>query len=317
MERSFLKKLLQKFKNLNIAVVGDVILDKYLFGKVERISPEAPVPIFEIEREEFRAGGAANVALNLSSLGVGKVSLFGVVGKDPEGEILKNLLKEKGIEAHLLEDSNRPTTRKTRIVAKSQHLLRIDREQRKELDQNLTLTLVEKISLNRPQAIIVSDYAKGVITPLLMEELKKLSIPIFVDPRPKNALLYEGVECITPNRKEFEEISTFLKVENNDFENRAREVKRKLQLKTLVITLGEKGIALLKEEKVQYFPATAKEVFDVTGAGDTVIATLTAARTAGADWETACRLANLAAGIVVGKLGTATATPEEILNMKV
>lgn len=305
-----LKELFEGFKGLRIAVVGDAILDKYVFGKVERISPEAPVPVFEIEREEFRAGGAANVALNLKALGVGSVALFSRIGKDPEGAILKNLLKEKNIESRFAESKDVPTIRKTRLIAKAQQLIRIDREKRDPLREEEVNFLFEELKNFRPHAVVVSDYAKGVFVKPLAEGIKSLSIPTFVDPRPRNINLYKGFTCITPNLKEFEEIRSLLKVEG-DFETSAREVRELLDLERLVITLSERGIALVGKE-VAYFPATAREVFDVTGAGDTVVATLSAVITLTGDWRLACRLSNIAAGIVVGKLGTAVATPEEI-----
>ena len=306
-----MEELFSKFKGLRIAVIGDIILDKYVFGRVERISPEAPVPVFEIEREEFRAGGVANVAVNLKVLGVGKVALLGRVGKDLEGKILKELTDRFGVE-NLAVEGDIPTTRKTRLIARSQQLIRIDRESRKPLSRGEVEEILERLSDFRPDAVVVSDYAKGVFTEALSRSLKKFNIPVFVDPRPANAELYGGFTCITPNLKEFLQISEKLQLGGN-FEEKAKELKRLLNLDKLVVTLGEKGIALV-DKGIQYFPATAKEVYDVTGAGDTVIATLSAVVTAGGDWKTACRLANLAAGIVVGKLGTAYATREEILE---
>ncbi len=307
---SQLKELFEGFKKLRIAVVGDAILDKYVFGRVERISPEAPVPVFEIEREEFRAGGAANVSLNLKALGVGRVALFSRVGKDPEGAILKKILNGKNIESRFAESGEVPTIRKTRLIAKAQQLIRIDRERRDPLSEKEVDYLLEELEKFRPHAVVVSDYAKGVFVKPLAEGIKKLSVPTFIDPRPKNVNLYRGFTCITPNLKEFEEIKTLLKVEG-DFETSARRVRESLNLERLVVTLSERGIALVGEG-VEYFPATAREVFDVTGAGDTVVATLSAVVTLTGDWGLACKLSNIAAGIVVGKLGTAVATPEEI-----
>ena len=308
---SQLKELFNSFKDLRIAVVGDAILDKYVFGKVERISPEAPVPVFEIEREEFRAGGAANVALNLKALGVGNVALFSRTGKDPEGATLKSLLKEKGIESRFVESDTVPTTRKTRLIARAQQLIRIDRERRDPLREDEVEFLLGELKNWKPDAVIVSDYAKGVFTEKLAIGLKGLGVPTFVDPRPQNTHLYGGFTCITPNLKEFEEIRNRLGVEG-DFETSAKGVLERLELEKLVITLGERGIALLDGDKVEYFPATAREVFDVTGAGDTVVAVLAAVVAQTGNWRLACHLANIAAGIVVGKLGTATASPEEI-----
>jgi rfaE bifunctional protein kinase chain/domain len=309
------ERFFERFKELKIAVVGDVILDKYVFGKVERISPEAPVPVFEIEREEFRAGGAANVALNLKSLGVGEVLLLGRVGKDPEGEILKNLLSSAGVKPFFVNTGGVPTTRKTRLVARSQQLIRIDREKVSPLGEEETRKLLEFLKREKPNAIIVSDYAKGVFTKTLSDGLRDLNITVFVDPRPKNAFLYENFECVTPNLKELKEMALKLGIslEENEFEL-AQSVRNKLKLSRLVLTLSEKGLALIEPEGIFHVPATAREVYDVTGAGDTVIATLTAFVTAGADWKTACKAANLAAGVVVGKLGTATVTRDELLK---
>jgi len=307
---SQLKEILEGLKNLRIAVIGDAILDKYVFGKVERISPEAPVPVFEIEREEFRAGGAANVTLNLKALGVGSVALFSRIGEDNEGEVLTKLLKKKGIKTLFVKNKDVPTIRKTRLIAKAQQLIRIDREKNKPLNGEEIQFLLKELKEFNPHAVIVSDYAKGVFVKEFADGLRNLNIPTFIDPRPSNVLLYEGFTCITPNLKEFEEIKTILGIKG-DFETAAYEMKKVLNLDRLVITLSERGIALV-EDKVVYFPATAKEVFDVTGAGDTVIAVLTSVVTLTKDWHLACKLANVAAGIVVGKLGTAVATSEEI-----
>jgi len=313
MEREVVKKLLEEFKKLKIAVVGDLILDKYLFGKVERISPEAPVPVFEIEREEYRAGGGANVALNLKTLGVGEVYLLGRVGRDPEGEVLKKLLQKEEIKTFFLNSEEVPTTRKTRIVAKSQQLLRIDREKREPLEERETETLFGFLKEINPDAVIVSDYAKGVVTKYLGNLLrKKLDVPTFVDPRPQNFETYKGLFCITPNLKEFYDIAQRLGVFGSYLET-AQRVRNRLELDTLVITLSEKGIALVREG-IKHFPATAKEVYDVTGAGDTVIVSLTASYLVSKSWETACQFANLCAGIAVSKLGTAPVYAEEVLK---
>jgi len=313
MEREVVKNLLEEFKKLKIAVVGDLILDKYLFGKVERISPEAPVPVFEIEREEYRAGGGANVALNLKTLGVGEVYLLGRVGRDPEGEVLKKLLQKEGIKTFFLNSEEVPTTRKTRIVAKSQQLLRIDREKREPLEERETETLFGFLKEIEPDAVIVSDYAKGVVTKYLGNLLReKLDVPTFVDPRPQNFETYKGLFCITPNLKEFYDIAQRLGVFGSYLET-AQRVRNDLELDTLVITLSEKGIALVRED-IKHFPATAKEVYDVTGAGDTVIASLTASYLVSKSWETACQFANLCAGIAVSKLGTAPVYAEEVLK---
>ncbi len=313
MVKNQIENLLRKFKNLKIAVIGDLILDKYIFGKVERISPEAPVPIFEIEREEFRAGGAANVALNLKSLEVGEILLLGRVGKDSEGEILKEILRQRKIEFYLIESEKLPTTRKTRVVAKSQQLLRIDRESKEPLKEKETENLFTVLKEFDPDAVIVSDYAKGVITKYLGDLLrKKIEVPTFVDPRPQNYLSYRGLFCMTPNLKEFSEIAKYFSLQGSYIET-APILREKMKLDTLVVTLSEKGLALVRED-IKHFPATAREVYDVTGAGDTVIASLTASYIASKDWIISCKFANLCAGIAVSKLGTSQVHPEEILQ---
>ncbi len=313
MEVSRILTLIGKFRKLKIAVVGDLILDRYLFGKVERISPEAPVPVFEIEREELKAGGAANVALNLRSLGVGEVLLLGRVGKDREGELLKKILQKEGVNSFLIEEEEIPTTRKTRIVARSQQLLRIDREVRKSLEEKKTRRLFEVLNDFKPDAVIVSDYAKGVITPALGNLLRDFNSPSFVDPRPKNVETYKGLFCMTPNLKEYSEMASHLGLVGG-WEETAERFRRLMSLNTLVITLSEKGLALITDRGKEHFPATAREVYDVTGAGDTVIAALTAAFVAEKDWRLACRFANLCAGIAVSKLGTAQVSASEVLE---
>ncbi|HID79957.1 MAG TPA: D-glycero-beta-D-manno-heptose-7-phosphate kinase [Aquifex aeolicus] len=314
MEVSRLRNLVESFGKLKIAVVGDLILDKYVFGRVNRISPEAPVPILNVEREEYRAGGAANVALNLKAIGVGEVALLGRIGADSEGERLKQILTDEGIASYLIESGGVPTTLKTRLIGRAQQLLRVDRESKKALEEGESKSLIAFLGEFKPNAVILSDYAKGVVNPALTEGLRKLNIPVFVDPRPKNTLLYTGFTCVTPNLKEFEGMTTLLGIKGKNFEEKAQRLRERLNLKRLVVTLSERGIALIEPSGVKYFPATAREVYDVTGAGDTVVATLCAGVSAGGDWESACELANIAAGIVVGKLGTAVPTLEEIFN---
>ncbi|MFN3975931.1 MAG: bifunctional heptose 7-phosphate kinase/heptose 1-phosphate adenyltransferase [Aquificaceae bacterium] len=298
--------ILEEFKRLKILVVGDIILDRYIFGKVERISPEAPVPVVEVQREEFRLGGAGNVAHNLSSLGV-KTYLLGVLGQDYGRHIIRGLLKEAGIEDLTVEDPQRPTTEKARIVAMSQQLLRVDSESRRIVEGKVLDRLMERLELD-VDGIVVSDYAKGVIGKGVMDRIKEKRVFFAVDPRPQNKHLYIGASLMTPNEKEARSMTY-----EESLQSLGWRLKRELSLGTLVITLGPKGMALFdKEYKV--FPARAKQVYDVSGAGDTVVAVLTACALMGLDWDKACELANLCAGIVVGKLGTAVVKPEEILQ---
>lgn len=303
------KELLERLKDVKVLVVGDIILDRYLYGKVERISPEAPVPIVEVKEEEVRLGGAANVAKNLVSLGV-RTYLTGVVGEDEAGERVKELLDESGIESLIAQDS-RPTTEKTRVVSRSQQLLRIDREDRSKVGGEALRKIREAILELEYDGIVVSDYAKGTITYKITDTVREKECFWSIDPRPINKELYKGADLITPNEKELRDMTDPLTEE--DVESLGIRLRRELEIDTLVITRGPLGMVLLRDG-VKSFPAKAKEVYDVTGAGDTVIATLTAFRLAGATWEEACELANVCAGIVVGEFGTASVRPEEILE---
>ncbi len=309
MNRREVLRLLERLKDLKILVVGDVILDRYLYGRVERISPEAPVPVVEVEGEEVRLGGAGNVAGNLVSLGV-QTSLTGVVGEDRAGELLRNLLKEKGIKSLLTIDA-RPTTEKTRVISRSQQLLRIDFEDTRSIGGRALDHIKEVVAGGDYDGIVVSDYAKGVVTPEVMGAVKDRRVFYAVDPRPVNRNLYRNASLMTPNEKELRAMTDPLSEEG--VENLGRRLREELGLNTLIVTRGPKGMTLIEKE-VKHFPARAREVYDVTGAGDTVVAALTAFFLAGASWETACELANVCAGIVVGELGTASVTPEELLR---
>ncbi len=306
LNKDLVKDIFKNYKKLKLAVVGDIILDRYVFGYVERISPEAPVPVVEVKEENFRLGGAANVADNLASLGV-SVSLIGVLGQDYGMHIIKGLLKERGIEDLTVKDPNRPTTEKSRIIALSQQLLRIDREERKTISEQSLREILE--ILEKPfDAIIVSDYAKGVVCESLMNRIREKKVFFSIDPRPVNMKLYVGANLMTPNEKE-----AFHMVNESDIERVGFSLKKHLNLEALAITLGPRGIAFFGDD-VKYFPARARQVYDVTGAGDTVVAILTATYLAGYSWDVACELANVCAGIVVGKLGTATVTLEEVID---
>ncbi len=300
------KKVVEKLKDLRILVVGDLILDRYIFGVVERISPEAPVPVVEVEREEFRLGGAANVANNLASLGV-KTYLLGVTGSDYGKHIMKGLIRSASIEDLTVEDSQRPTTEKARVVSLSQQLLRIDWEDKRPVSGKTLDKLLERLDVD-VDGVILSDYAKGVVCEPLVKRLKEKRVFLSVDPKPVNKHLYYGVDLMTPNEKEAKQMG-----QGGPLESLGWTLKKELGLKTLVITLGSKGMALFDKEYA-HFPAKAKQVYDVSGAGDTVVAVLTASYIASGDWHLACELANLCAGIVVGKLGTAPITLQEVLS---
>ncbi|MFN3599415.1 MAG: bifunctional heptose 7-phosphate kinase/heptose 1-phosphate adenyltransferase, partial [Aquificaceae bacterium] len=263
--------------------------------------------VVEVEREEFRLGGAGNVANNLSSLGV-KTYLLGVVGQDYGRHIIKGLLRESNIEDLTVEDPNRPTTEKTRIVALSQQLLRIDFEDKKVIEGNVLRKLLEGLDLEL-DGIIVSDYAKGVVCKELMDRIREKGVFFSVDPRPQNKSLYIKANLMTPNEKEAKSMLS----QEDSLQGMGWRLKGELKLNTLTITLGPRGIALFDRD-FKAFPAKAKQVYDVSGAGDTVVAVLTACALSGLDWDVACEFANVCAGIVVSKLGTATVKPEEILQ---
>ncbi|MGC9120306.1 MAG: D-glycero-beta-D-manno-heptose-7-phosphate kinase, partial [Sulfurihydrogenibium sp.] len=294
------KQLISNFKNLKIAVVGDIILDKYLWGEVERISPEAPVPIVDVKRETVSLGGASNVANNIVSLEA-KAYMIGVIGNDENGKTIEKLLQEKGIIPLLVKDKSRPTIEKTRVIAVSQQLLRIDRENRNPLNETVERRIIDQIKEIKDEVdgFIVSDYGKGVVNKNIMEYIKSLGKPVFVDPKPSNFYLYKDITIMTPNRKEaYESIKA---EKNTPVEEVGKTIMKQLNLKQLLITLGADGMALFEEEKVIKIPAKARKVFDVTGAGDTVISVLALAKLSGGTWEESATIANYAAGYVVGE----------------
>jgi rfaE bifunctional protein kinase chain/domain len=312
----FKPELLDCFKGKKILVLGDFMIDEYIEGVVERISPEAPVPVVEAKDITVRPGGAANVVANLLTLGA-QVTAAGVVGNDQPGKELKELLKNYGASTELLlTDSSRPTTRKTRIVASSQQLLRVDWESKEEVNREIERELLSFLldSYKMYDAVIVSDYGKGVVTPQLFKytaEIRKYT-PVLVDPKEKNFPIYREVTTMTPNVKETYQ-AVGLKPEDDEKAERAgKKLIEKFSLEFAVITRSEKGISVVTKEEARHIPTRAKQVFDVTGAGDTVISAFTLAMVSGADPFTAAEVANIAAGIVVGKLGTATVTLEEL-----
>lgn len=302
-----LANILEKFPEKRIAVIGDIMLDSYIYGTVERVSPEAPVPIVKEEREEYSLGGAANVAANITSLN-GNVFLFGYIGEDKEGELLINKLEEKNIN-HVLFPFLKKTTKKTRLIGNNQQqIARIDRECYTEVPEDTEEKLVKEIMDKKPDVIIVSDYAKGCVTKTLLLKIKNSNpgVKIIVDPRPQNKEKYHGVYLITPNLKEAREISGLEKVE---------DVGKSLQEKyncNILITKGKDGMSLFENEKIINIPAKAKEVYDITGAGDTVVAVIALGLTSGLSLEESTFLANHAAGIVVGKAGTASVSKNEL-----
>lgn len=303
---------LQSFTQQHILVIGDAMLDRYVWGDVSRISPEAPVPVVSIGKKTQVIGGAANVASNLAGLGC-TASLIGIKGKDEAGDSLVSLCRDKGIKPHLITIKQRPTTTKTRIMARKQQLFRMDEEVTdilEDKDKNALLAVFEDI-LPEVDAVIVSDYGKGIMqTPGLCQDLislcKKYRVPSLVDPKGKGWERYTGATCITPNTHELEDITDIRFDEDDELlietVNRA---KKKYKTKCLLLTRGPKGICVADSDDTPLFlPTQAREVFDVSGAGDTVIATLAAGVASGLSFVKSAELANIAAGIVVGKVGT-------------
>jgi D-beta-D-heptose 7-phosphate kinase / D-beta-D-heptose 1-phosphate adenosyltransferase len=297
------------------------MIDEYLWGEVDRISPEAPVQIVEVNREEFTLGGAGNVIHNLVVLGA-EVSALGVVGIGYDGKILIDMLKKLKVNIEgIIQDSQRPTTRKTRIIASNQHVLRIDRETRKEISQNTYELIVESLENQIPQTdmVLVSDYGKGtLIRPLLsrlVEICKSNKKMIIVDPKGLDFKKYSGATLITPNKKEASLASNIEITDDHSLSQAAILLLEKVKLEKLLITCGKDGMVLFEKNVQPYRIYTeAKQVFDVSGAGDTVLAVLGLALATGANFQTAASLANTAAGIVVGKIGTATVTQKELVS---
>lgn len=314
-----MKEYLERFPSVTVLVVGDVMLDLYLSGTVERVSPEAPVPILHVEDRRAVLGGAANVAANVKSLGA-KVYLAGLVGDDPEGRELASALENTGIATDcLLTSAERPTTVKTRLIAQHHQLARYDTEARHAPGAAQSSELSESIDrvLSECDAVIVSDYAKGVLsrdfTARLITKCNDGFKPVFVDPKGTDFLKYASAAVLTPNEKEAREAAEFAGFTGSDIETSGELLRRHLRLPSLLVTRGEKGM-LLFEENAEPYPVEALErnVFDVTGAGDTVISTLALCRAAGADFRTSAFIANIAAGRVVEKLGTAAVDLEEL-----
>jgi rfaE bifunctional protein kinase chain/domain len=290
------------------------MLDRYWFGEVSRISPEAPVPVVLIGKEEQRLGGAANVAWNCKALGA-RTRLLSVVGRDEPGEQLAKLIKKEGIEASLHRDAKLDTTQKLRVIGRKQQLLRIDFE-KPPSSEVLAAKLEEfKSALPECDVVILSDYGKGGLTHIaeMLRAARKAAKRVLVDPKGDDYSRYKGASIITPNLAELREVVGTWKDEN-DLKGRAQALRESLGLEALLLTRGEDGMTLFTKTKATTIRAEAREVFDVTGAGDTVIATLAVMLGAGAGLESAVRFANRAAGIVVGKLGTATASREELFG---
>lgn len=301
------------FERARILVVGDVMLDRYWHGMSNRISPEAPVPVVKVDQTEDRPGGGANVALNMAALGA-NVSLVGVVGNDKEGQVLEGFIRAAGIDTHLLVSSTKPTITKLRVVSRHQQLLRMDFEEK--FDASDSLGLANKVKGLLPQAnvLILSDYAKGSLQDCqsIIRMAREMGVPVLVDPKGQDFSRYRGATMMTPNFHEFEAIVGKCPTEH-ELVTKGIALLAELNLEALLVTRGEHGMTLIRPNMPElHLPARGREVFDVTGAGDTVIGTLAAAIAASLSMPEATALANLAAGIVVGKLGTAAVSAVEL-----
>jgi len=305
---------LDKLAGVRVLVTGDAMLDRYWFGDVQRISPEAPVPVIGVRDSDERAGGAANVASNIAALGA-HCELVAVVGDDEAAVKLESLLTTQGVVPHLVRDAAHVTTVKLRLIARNQQLMRADFEQEPDhdfLEQTLEILTAR---LGEADVLLLSDYGKGALrhAERMIEAGRERGIPVLVDPKGRDFTRYRGASLITPNRHEFEDVVGNCR-SLDEMAERAAVLLRQVGIEHLLVTLSEKGMALFNTDGlVLHQPARAREVYDVSGAGDTVIGTLAAMLGAGADYATALHVANTAAGIVVGKLGTATVTADEIL----
>lgn len=304
---------LPNYHQARVLVFGDVMLDRYWFGQASRISPEAPVPVIHIENATAKPGGAGNVALNIARLG-GQVKLFGLVGDDPEAILLRQGLDCPEITVHLNEVAQQPTITKLRVLGQNQQLIRMDFEKRYHIEQVQQLIPAYEAALAQVDVVVLSDYAKGTLQGCaeLIACAKSHGIPVFVDPKQVDFEAYRGADLVTPNAKEFEQVVGTCRDEA-EMVARAREVINTFDLGGLLITRGKHGMLLIQAdgEHINY-PTEAKDVYDVTGAGDTVVSNVAAAYAAGAPLEQAVLLSNLAAGIVVGKLGVETVSPYEL-----
>jgi D-glycero-beta-D-manno-heptose-7-phosphate kinase len=317
-----LNGIIDGFRGKKVLVLGDIILDEYVFVKVSRISPEATVPVVEALSYEQLPGGAAYVASHIKNLG-GEAYLAGVVGTDKYGGIVGERLKAAGISLEgVIEDAERPTSVKTRVIAQHQQIVRIDNEKKAGISHGIVKELLSYIerSMESMDAVIISDYGKGVVIPSVFKEAIRLArrrrLPVCVDPKPTHCLMYKGVTVITPNTKEAGEAINRQITDESSLLAAGKELLKKTGSEAVLITRGEHGMSLFRKGRpVLNIPTFAREVFDVTGAGDTVISVLALSLAAGADMAAAAHISNAAAGVVVGKIGTATLSTREIKGM--
>lgn len=305
-------KIVDNFKGKKIGVIGDLMLDHFIWGDVERISPEAPVPVVLVAKESFVPGGAGNTAANISALG-GEAFIVGLVGKDFAGKNLFEEFEKCGIKTEgIIEYSQKPTTQKIRVVARGQQVVRIDKEDVQYINSDIEKKLLEFVNshIKEWDGLVISDYAKGLITKNLVETIINLAVkyekPIIGDAKPKHALFFKNVTALSPNHKE-----ALAMAKVSDIEEAGKIIQKQLNCSVL-LTQGAEGVTLFEDDEIKHFSSLAKEVFDVSGAGDTVVAAACLSLAAGANLEEATIIANHAAGIAVSKLGTATVAIEEL-----
>lgn len=316
-----LREFLGLFAGKRIAVVGDIMIDRYYWGSVHRVSPEAPVPVVDVESESVRLGGAANVANNIRSLG-GIPLLVGLVGDDHPGALFREMLAEQGLETEgIVVDPSRPTTIKTRVIAAGQHVVRVDNESRTECPEHLRHRIVDavKYGVQSIDAILMEDYNKGVVTKEIIREITAVALKydkiITVDPKFNNFLEFKDVTVFKPNRREAEEVLGGRLRSDGEVVRAGKKLLELLHARNVLLTRGEEGMSLFEADgTVTHITTAAQNVQDVSGAGDTVISTLTLALAAGMNVRQACLLANCAAGVVVGSVGIVPITPPELLS---
>lgn len=318
---SRLQELLEAFKTKRVAVVGDLMVDRYYWGTVGRISPEAPVPVVEVVEEQVRLGGAANVANNIQTLG-GEPMLVGLIGNDHPGQVFIEILKERNLPSKgIVTDASRPTTIKTRVIAHAQHVVRIDNESKAECPEHIRHMIIDavKYNIHELDAIIIEDYNKGVVTKDVIHELiavaRKYNKIITVDPKFNNFLEYKHVTVFKPNRREVEEAIGGRLKSVADVERAGKHLLEVLEAENILLTRGEEGMSLFEANgAITHIPTQAANVQDVSGAGDTVVSTLTMALASGATIHEAATLANCAAGVVVGSVGIVPIQPKELVE---
>ncbi len=314
------RSIIKGFRNARLLVIGDLIMDHFIWGSVTRISPEAPVPVVDVTEETLLLGGGANVVNNVASLG-GKSFIAGVAGRDSDGKRLLSMLIDKVVTTDgIIIDKKRPTTTKTRVIAHNQQVVRFDREEKNPIGVRTIVKVMEYIKsvIKDSDAVVISDYAKGLVTKELvwcvMELAKELDKPVVVDPKVEHFDCYSGATIVTPNNNEASLASGVLINDKDSLKKAGKSLLKNHGIKAVLITRGEHGMSLFEKGSESHIPTVAREVYDVSGAGDTVVGAVALSLAAGASVKEAAVLSNLAAGIVVGKLGTATVTPKELLE---